>query len=70
MGVMLESTPEMGGYGVEVRRSTFYLAGPITVYENPGFDSVAEFDIAEIPKIRAALDLVEKHAKGRRAAGG
>jgi len=27
MGMMLESTPEMGEYSVEVRRESFYLRG-------------------------------------------
>lgn len=73
MGVQLEQTEAMGEYHVEVRRESFYLQGidrtgkhTITVY--PSVDSrngegVAEILIADIPKIRAALDAVEQYTQ-------
>lgn len=76
MGYIPESTPEMGEYSVEVRSShgTFYLRGDlkehaITVYahtDEPCPPGTCEILLADIPKIRAALDLVERVAGGER----
>jgi hypothetical protein len=70
MGLILDSTPEMGEYSVEVRRESFHLSGgkephTICVYPNYHLDvalleGTCEILIEDIPKIRAALDLVEK----------
>lgn len=71
MGACLESTPEMGEYEVEVRRESFYLRGEdsysglqrhaIHLYPHECGQGTIELLIEDIPKIRAALDLVEKH---------
>lgn len=73
MGMCLDSTPEMGEYSVEVRRESFYLRGEyapqhrarhaIEVYPEPGNPTQGSIEllIEDIPKIRAALDLVEKY---------
>lgn len=67
MGVQLEQTAAMGEYMVEVRRESFYLQGTgkrhtLTLY--PDVDNsdtgVVEILIEDIPKIRAALDAVER----------
>ena len=79
MGMQLDSTPEMGEYEVEVRRESFYLRGEDTsdgaekrhaphVYPSPypgGKQGTVEFLIEDIPKLRAALDLVEDYLKRR-----
>lgn len=71
MGFCPESTPEMGEYSVEVRRESFYLRGAdsyngsvehaIELYPSSsgGHLGTVEILIEDIPKIRAALDLVE-----------
>lgn len=70
MAAILEPTPEMGEYGVNLRSESFVLHGEdsydgkrrhaIFCYPNEksGQGSV-EILIEDIPKIRAALDLVE-----------
>lgn len=77
MGHILESTPEMGEYSVEVRRESFYLRGEdtydkearhaIELYpssrDNSHGQGTVEILIEDIPKIRAALDLVEKYKR-------
>jgi hypothetical protein len=76
MGMQLEQTPEMGEYIVEVRRESFYIQGisgqrenKHTIFVYPDVDGhgdgVAEILIADIPKIRAALDEVERYANNR-----
>ena len=74
MGCIVESTPAMGEYHVEVRRESFYLQGidpkgHHTIFVYPDVDGkgdgVAEILIADIPKIRAALDEVERVASNR-----
>jgi hypothetical protein len=76
MGMILESTPEMGEYGVEVRRESFYLrAEPgedgrheIIVYPNspdPVPTGTAEILLEDIPKIRACLDEIEAYLSRR-----
>jgi hypothetical protein len=74
MGLCLESTPEMGEYSVELRRESFYLHGEDTYDQerrhaielypssNDGSHSqgTIEILIEDIPKIRAALDLIER----------
>jgi hypothetical protein len=77
MGLCLDSTPEMGEYSVEVRRESFYLRGadsydkeqrhaielyPSSIDGRHGQGTV-EILIEDIPKIRAALDLVETYVK-------
>ncbi len=75
MGMMLDPTPEMGEYSVEVRSESFYLTGAdsynqthiphtIGVYPSGTSDSgTVEIEIADIPKIRTALDQVEEFLK-------
>lgn len=74
MGMCLEPTPEMGEYTVEVRRESFCLRGEDTyegprrhaihLYPNDCGQGTAEILIEDIPKIRAALDQVEKYRRG------
>lgn len=81
MGLCLDSTPEMGEYSVEVRRESFYLRGADT-YERAQRHAIelypssqdgrhsqgtVEILIEDIPKIRAALDLVEQNVRGTRS---
>lgn len=81
MGLCAEPSPEMGEYHVEVRSESFYLRGEDdydhrfngapkprhTIWTNGG---TAEFLIEDIPKIRAALDQVERIAEhGTRRTG-
>lgn len=61
MGMCLDPTPEMGDFSTEVRRESFWLRG-VEVHSG---DHGAEFMLADIPKIRAALDQVEEHLKTR-----
>lgn len=75
MGVCLDPTPEMGEYRAEVRRESFYLFGEdasdrhtIGLYpdsDGPSNSGTVEILIEDIPKIRAALDAVDKYVKGR-----
>lgn len=71
MGYVAEPDPAMGEYSVEVRRESFYLRGSgerhaIYIYESPirHGTGTAELLIEDIPKIRAALDQVERHLAG------
>lgn len=77
MGYVAEPTPEMGEYSVEVRSESFYIRGGdsykgpvehgIYVYPNPypdGHQGTAEILLEDIPKIRAALDQVERVMRG------
>lgn len=81
MGLCLDSRDEplLGEYSVEVRRESFYLRGADT-YEKEERHAIelypssrdgahnqgtCEFLIEDIPKIRAALNLVEKHSYGK-----
>ena len=73
MGMCLDSTPEMGEYSVEVRRESFYLRGEdsfhktavhgMQLYTNAHGQGTVEILIEDIPKIRAALDVVEAYLK-------
>lgn len=77
MGFCPESTSAMGEYSVEVRRESFYLRGEdtydqaarhvIELYPSSKDGShkqgTVEILIEDIPKIRAALDLVEQCKK-------
>ena len=64
MGTILDPTPEMCDFSTEVRSKSFYICGPMSVYEDGGsWDSTIEIDIADIPKVRAALDQVEKYLR-------
>ncbi len=75
MGVLLDSTPEMGEYSVEIRRESFYLRGQDTydgekrhaihVYPDSCGQGNVEILLEDIPKIRAALDQVERFEKER-----
>lgn len=79
MGMQLDPTPEMGEYSVEVRRESFYLQGEYTgdgqkrhaihVYPDPCGQGNVEILIEDIPKIRAALDQVEKFEAERKSHG-
>lgn len=77
MGFCPDSTPEMGEYSVEIRRESFYLRGEDS-YDKPRRHAIelypsandghhgqgtVEILIEDIPKIRAALDLVERHKR-------
>ncbi len=76
MGFCIESTPEMGEYSVEVRSESFYLSGEdcyngkrrhaIFIYPsspNNREQGSVEILIEDIPKIRAALDVIEETIK-------
>lgn len=71
MGMILESTSQMGEYSVEVRRESFYLRGDgrhvIFVYPNREDDSFGTVEILteDINKIRACLDEIERYLKER-----
>lgn len=58
MGNKLDPMPTMGEYNVEVRRESFWLYGPFETFDG---DGGVELMLADIPKIRAALDQVESH---------
>ena len=70
MGYIPEPTPEMGQYRVEVRRESFYLladdegAAELSLILYPDFGDprtgTVELSLADLPKLRAALDLVEQ----------
>lgn len=70
MGYVAEPTPRMGEYSVEVRRESFYLRGDLHAHRvfiypwGEEGDGTVEFLTADIPKIRAALDQVERHVAG------
>lgn len=76
MGMILDPTPDMGEYRVEVRRESFYLrslekgAGRHSILVYPDIFSpesgTVEILLEDIPKIRAALDQVERYLKLRR----
>lgn len=64
MGMCLEPTPEMGEYSTEVRRDSFKIYGDEEshrFYTPLGWVNGIEISIDDIPKIRAALDQVEKY---------
>jgi hypothetical protein len=66
MGHILQSTPDMGEYEAEVRRESFYLYGhKICLYPDQSDDrhGTIEIDYKDIPKLRAALDLVDEKRK-------
>lgn len=72
MGMILDPTPEMGEYRIEVRRESFYLHSTdrnrhcLTVYphtDDPVPSGTVEILLEDIPKIRAALDQVESYIK-------
>jgi len=73
MGYCISNTPGTGDFRVEVRRESFYIANSepssFFVY-NGGHErengAVVEFDLKDIPKIRACLDAVERYQKGER----
>lgn len=74
MGMILESTKEMGEYSVEVRRESFYLRGMdgsrhhITVYphtDRPVSAGTVEILTEDIPKLRACLDAIEDYLEGK-----
>jgi hypothetical protein len=69
MGLILTQTDKMAPYSVEVRNESFYISAPdgphgIFVYPNKASDQgTAEILIADIPRIRACLDEIEKHLR-------
>lgn len=72
MGMILDPTPEMGEYRVEVRRESFYLHGEgdgsrrhaIIVYPDQQDDAgTVEILLEDIPKIRACFDEIERYLK-------
>src|ERR1700677_2866052 len=77
MGMLLDPTPKMGEYSVEVRRESFYITGEDSsegdrrhafhVYHSrpDGIQGTVEILIEDIPKIRAALDQVEAFCNER-----
>lgn len=77
MGYIPRMTPEAGEYSVEVRSESFYLRGEepepdrpsprhsVGVYPKGETNlGTAELLIEDIPKIRAALDVVEQYVAG------
>jgi hypothetical protein len=81
MGYCAQPTPDMGEYSVEVRHESFILRGEdsyegekehgLFVWAVPagGHQGSVEILLADIPKIRAALDQAERIGAGRRLAG-
>jgi hypothetical protein len=83
MGMCIDNrdNPALGEYSVEVRRESFILRGadsydkdavPHGIFVVPDYLSrqgSAEIEIADIPKIRAALDEVERYLKSRERNG-
>lgn len=67
MGYCPTPKPEMGEFSTEIRRESFYIRGPMEAYagDGPGIGTV-EINTADIPKIRAVLDQVERHQRGER----
>lgn len=72
MGVILEPIAAMQPFHVEVRRESFYLYSyepddALTLYPDAGDgrSGTVEINIEDIPKLRAALDLVERYVKER-----
>ena len=67
MGCILDPTPEMCDFSTEVRNQSFYVRGPMSVYDDgtPN-SSTVEIDIADISKVRAALYQVEKYLRKRK----
>lgn len=63
MGYCPEATRDMGNFCVEVRRESFWLRG-VDVFTG---DHGVELMLADIPKLRAALDQVERYLNGERA---
>lgn len=61
MGMCLDPMPAMGDFSTEVRRESFWLRG-VEVYTG---DHGAEFMLADIPKIKAAIAQVERYLKSR-----
>ena len=68
MGFCPTPTPEMGEYSVEIRRESFCIGSEVD--NDNRFNCTAcghnrvEILLADIPKIRAALDQVEAHVNG------
>jgi len=77
LGLILETSPEMGEYRVEVRRESFHLHGEggeddrhaIIVYPdslNPEIGTV-EILLEDVPKLRACLDAIDRYQRKERA---
>lgn len=72
MGCILDSPKAVQPFHVEVRRESFYLYSyepddALILYpDNGGRHGTVEMSISDIPKIRAALDLVERYIKEHR----
>lgn len=77
MGAILQPTPEMGEYRVEIRRKSFYLHGDgdsrasggdghaITVYPDLLDPDVGTIEVLleDVPKLRACLDAIDSYLK-------
>ena len=64
MGIIHESTPDMGSLTVECRTKSFYVTGDeVYTYAPDGDRGTVEINYADIPKVRAALDLAEKNRR-------
>lgn len=64
MGMCLDATPEMGELQTEVRsRSAKIYSDPLIFSAE---DGVFEFDLVDLPKVRAALDQIEQYTKERK----
>lgn len=77
MGLCLDNrdNPALGEYSVEIKRESFVLSGsdswgavsvPHGIFVYPNYQSrqgSVEIDLADIPKIRAALDEIERRLK-------
>lgn len=69
MGFCAEPTPEMGDYSIEVRRESFWLRCPTKPSRMfaPGPIHSVELTTEDIPRIRAALDQVERIEGGEKS---
>jgi hypothetical protein len=57
-----DEKPGTGHFGVEVRAESFYLHADDGMYVyGSGEGGSVEFDLDDIPKLRAVLDAVERH---------
>lgn len=62
MGMCLDPTPDMGKLSTEVRSKSAKIYGDGLFYAE---DGVFEFDLVDLPKVRAALDQIEQHLKSK-----
>lgn len=63
MGMCLDPTPEMGELSTEVRSRSAKIYGDGLFSAE---DGVFEFDLVDLPKVRAALDQIEQYVNRKR----